>query len=115
MGVEILLNRGVAEITADHVVSDCVYTGRTKTFAADAVVMVASRTGNDEIYTMLMAREAEWADAGIKTVKMFGDAEAPGPIAWSTYAGHRYARELDGKDIGDALPFRRETTALAID
>ncbi len=115
MGVDIVLNRGVTEIAVDHVVSDCVYTGRTQTFAADAVVMVASRTGNDEIYTALLAREAEWADAGIKTVKMFGDAEAPGPIAWSTYAGHRYARELDGKDIGDALPFRREITALAID
>lgn len=115
MGVEIVLNRGVTEIGANHVVSDCVYTGRTKTFAADAVVMVASRSGNHEIYTALMEREAEWADAGIKTVKMFGDAEAPGPIAWSTYAGHRYARELDGKDIGDALPFRREITALAID
>lgn len=68
--------------------------------------MVASRTGNDKIYTQLKEREAEWADAGIKSVKMFGDVEAPGPIAWSTYAGHWYTRELDGKDIGDALPFR---------
>lgn len=30
----------------------------------------------------------------------------------SAYAGHRYARELDGLDIGDALPFRREVTQL---
>ena len=44
---------------------------------------------------------------------MIGDACAPGPIAWATYAGHRYARELDMPDIGDALPFRREVTALA--
>ena len=44
---------------------------------------------------------------------MIGDAEAPGPIAWATYAGHRFARELDEPDIGDALPFRREVTALA--
>ena len=61
----------------------------------------------------LKAREAEWADAGIKSVKLIGDANAPGPIAWATYAGHRYARELDGPDIGDALPFRREVAALA--
>ncbi|SLN55184.1 Trimethylamine dehydrogenase [Roseovarius albus] len=115
IGVEIVLNRGVAQIAADHVVSDCVYTGRTQDFAADAVVMVASRTGNDEVYNDLKSREADWADAGIKSVKMFGDAEAPGPIAWSTYAGHRYARELDGDDIGDALPFRREITELAVD
>ena len=115
LGVEIVLNRGVTKIVADHVVSDCVYTGRVEQYQADAVVMVASRTGNDEIYTALKEREADWADAGIKTVKLFGDAEAPGPIAWSTYAGHRYARELDGDDIGDALPFRREITELAID
>ncbi len=115
MGVDIVLNRGVASIAADHVVSDCTYTGRTQTYAADAVVVVASRTGNDEVYHTLKEREAEWADAGIKSVKIFGDAEAAGPIAWSTYAGHRYARELDGADIGDALPFRREITELAVD
>ena len=27
----------------------------------------------------------------------------------------QYARELDAPDIGDALPFRREVTALAVD
>ncbi len=115
IGVEIVLNRGVSEIATDHVVSNCVYTGRTQNHAADAVVMVASRSGNDTIFHALKEREADWTDAGIKSVKLFGDAEAPGPIAWATYAGHRYARELDGKDIGDDLPFRREITELAVD
>jgi len=113
MGVEIVLNRGVTGISADHVVSNCVYTDMTEKYAADAVVLVASRIGNDEVYHNLKTRESDWSDAGIKSVKLFGDAEAPGPIAWSTYAGHRYARELDGEDIGDALPFRREITELA--
>ena len=36
------------------------------------------------------------------------------PIAWATYAGHCYARELDEQDTGDALPFRREITELAV-
>ncbi|OBY25715.1 oxidoreductase [Leisingera sp. JC1] len=114
-GVEIVLNRGVTEIHAGHVVSNCTYTDRTWNIEADAVVMVASRTGNDSLFEELRAREAEWADAGIKSVKIIGDASAPGPIAWATYAGHRYARELDGPDIGDALPFRREITELAVD
>ncbi|QAX28862.1 oxidoreductase [Leisingera sp. NJS204] len=114
-GVEIVLNRGVTEIHAGHVVSNCTYTDRTWNIEADAVVMVASRTGNDSLYEDLRAREPEWADAGIKSVKIIGDASAPGPIAWATYAGHRYARELDGADIGDALPFRREITELAVD
>lgn len=113
MGVEIVLNRGVTRIAADHVVSDCSYTGREQAFECDAVVMVASRLGNDKIYQDLMEKKDVWADAGILSVRMFGDAEAAGPIAWATYAGHRYARELDEPETGDALPFRREITGLA--
>lgn len=112
MGVNIVLNRGVVEIDRGHVVSDCTYTGSTQDFACDAVVMVASRQETNGLYLDLKAREADWADAGIKSVRIIGDANAPGPIAWATYAGHRYARELDGEDIGDALPFRREITEL---
>ncbi|MES0823916.1 FAD-dependent oxidoreductase [Ruegeria sp. SCP11] len=114
-GVEIVLNQGVTEIHSDHVVSNCVYTDRTWKIEADAVVMVASRLENNAVFNALKAKEAEWADAGIKSVKLIGDANAPGPIAWATYAGHRYARELDGPDIGDSLPFRREITELAMD
>jgi dimethylamine/trimethylamine dehydrogenase len=46
------------------------------------------------------------------SLKLIGDAAAPGPIAWATYAGRRYAEELDAPDIGDALPFRRELAEL---
>lgn len=114
MGVDIVLNRRVTEIAADHGVSNCVYSGRTQDYAADAVVMIASRLGEDALFTILKERFSNWADAWIKTVRMFGDAEAPGPIAWSSYAGHRYARELDGKSIGDDLPFQREITELTV-
>lgn len=115
MGVDIQLNRGVVAIGKGSVTTNCTYTDQTRDQEADAVVMVASRLPNDAVYTALKAREADWADAGIKSVKLIGDANAPGPIAWATYAGHRFARELDGEDIGDALPFRREITGLAID
>ena len=56
--------------------------------------------------------KANGCGKGIESIKLIGDAESPAPIAWATYAGHRYARELDMPDIGDALPFRREVTAL---
>jgi len=114
-GVEIVLNRGITEIHAGHVVSNCVYTDRPQNFEADALVMVTSRQETNGVYNDLKAREADWADAGIKSVKLIGDANAPGPIAWATYAGHRYARELDMPDRGDDLPFRREITELAVD
>ena len=35
------------------------------------------------------------APAGIVSVARIGDCEAPGAIVHATYAGHRYARELD--------------------
>jgi len=113
MGVTIELNRGVTEVTGDGVVTNCTYTDQTRSIDAEAVVMVASRIGNDDVYNALKAREADWVDAGINSVRLIGDANAPGPIAWATYAGHRFARELDGAEIGDALPFRREITELA--
>ena len=112
-GVEIVLNRTVARIEASGVVTACSYTGAEARLEADGVVLVTARQQKDELWQALKARRDEWAGNGIRSIKVIGDAEAPGPIAWATYAGHRYARELDEPDIGDALPFRREITALA--
>ncbi len=92
----------------------CTYSGRLSQIACDAVVMVTARLPNDALYLELNALQDEWSDAGIRTVKLIGDANAPAPIAWATYAGHRYAEELDAPDIGDAVPFRRELARLAI-
>ncbi|CCB67172.1 MULTISPECIES: NAD(P)-binding protein [unclassified Hyphomicrobium] len=113
LGVRIVLNQTVTRIAADGVVTACSYTGEEDSIEADAVVLVTSRIQNDGLWQELKARQAEWEDAGIRSIKVIGDAEAPGPIAWATYAGHRFARELDEADIGDTLPFRREVTALA--
>jgi dimethylamine/trimethylamine dehydrogenase len=113
LGVGIVLNRAVTKIAAGGVATACVYTGQGLELPADAVVLVTSRLAEDGLWRELKARRNEWARNGIRSIKVIGDAEAPGPIAWATYAGHRYARELDAADIGDALPFRREVTALA--
>lgn len=114
-GVKIVLNRGVAAVHGDGVESNCTYTDQRDRTGCDAVVIVASRVPDDGVFRALRSRRDEWADAGIRSVRLIGDAEAPGPIAWATYAGHRYARDLDMPDIGDDLPFRREITELAPD
>lgn len=113
LGVRIVLNRNIVKI-GEGVVTQCVYTGEERVWEAAALVLVASRTGNDTLWRDLQKRQAEWKDCGIRTIKLFGDAEAPAPIAWATYAGHRYARELDGDNLGDKLPFRREIAKLAV-
>ncbi|MFT5506912.1 MAG: dimethylamine/trimethylamine dehydrogenase [Gammaproteobacteria bacterium] len=112
LGVDIVLNRGVSEIRENKVVSRCVFTDQTRDHDATAVVLVTSRIGRDQLWTDLENRSEAWEDSGIESIKMIGDAESPAPIAWATYAGHRYARELDMPDIGDDLPFRREVAQL---
>ena len=113
MGVEIVLNRAVSEITADGVRTECVFSGQSDERQAGSVVLVTAQTQNDGLWADLKSREAAWADHDIRSIRVIGDAEAPGPIAWATYAGHRYARKLDEPDRGDALSFRREVTGLA--
>jgi dimethylamine/trimethylamine dehydrogenase len=113
LGVEIHVTRAVTTIAKDHVTTECSYSGRPLDLAADAVVLVTARTGNDELWRDLSTREPGWQSAGIKSVHIIGDAQSPAPIAWATYAGHRYARELDEPDRGDEVPFRREIAGLA--
>lgn len=91
----------------------CVWTAAETDLPTDAVVMVTSRTPHDALYQDLRARQPAWVDAGILSVKLIGDAAAPGPIAWATYAGRRFAEEIDMiDDAGDTPSFRREVAAL---
>lgn len=113
MDIHIQTNKAVNSIGTANIDVECTYTGRVTTIETDAIVMVTARVGNDALWQELKARESEWEAAGIKSIKCIGDAESPAPIAWATYAGHRFARELDEKDIGDELPFRREIAELA--
>ena len=112
-GVEIVASSVLAGISPGFVELACAYTGRPSRIEADAVVLVTARLPDDALFLALKARQPDWAAVGIASVKRIGDAEAPAPIAWAVYAGHRYARELDEPDLGDAPPFRREIAELA--
>jgi dimethylamine/trimethylamine dehydrogenase len=110
IGVEIHLSKAPEAIGAGEITLGCTWTGRETTLATEAVVHVTSRTPDDALFHR--ARALDWQGAGISTLKLIGDAAAPGPIAWATYAGRAWAEGLDQPDQGDALPFRREITAL---
>ena len=112
LGVDIVLNRAVSGIANSRVETECMFSGKKQEQSADAVVMVTSRQGDDQLWLELEVRESEWKEKGIDSIQLIGDAQSPAPIAWATYAGHRYARELDMPDIGDDLPFRREVAEL---
>lgn len=113
LGVRVHTNKAPEAIAAGEVTLGCTWTGAHFSMAADAVVMVTSRLPHDQLCQDLRARQTDWADAGISTVKLIGDAAAPGPIAWATYAGRRFAEELDmPDDRGDTPAFRREVARL---
>ncbi len=114
-GVDIQLNRAVASVKSGLVEHTCTYSGRSLEAEADALLIVASRESNRSLWDSLNAQQAQFEPAGIKSVSIIGDADAPAPIAWAVYAGHRYARELESATHDDGqLPFKRELVELAV-
>ncbi len=106
LDVTMVTHHNLITITAGRVTLGHVYTGREYVLAANAVVMVTARLPDDELYHELMADEQANTRAGISTVARIGDCLAPGALFHATYAGHRYARELD-TEASDLL-FRHE-------
>jgi dimethylamine/trimethylamine dehydrogenase len=109
LGIEIMPHKNLASIGNGSVELACVYTDRIETKACDAVVMVASRLPNEELYQELMEK---MDGSSIKSVTRVGDCLAPGTIAAAVYGGHRFARELD-EPVNDGVPFRRELPGIA--
>ena len=101
LGVEVVVSHALMSASGGHARVACTYTGRDRDIACDAVLLVTARLPNDALYTELLGEKDRWADCGIGSVKVVGDAQAPAAIAWATYAGHRYAEEFDEADMGE--------------
>jgi dimethylamine/trimethylamine dehydrogenase len=112
LGIAIEAHRAVTAVRTGGVETACVFTGRKAELACDSVVLVTARLPNESLYLDLTARRNAWKDSGVLSIKAIGDALAPATIAAAVYAGHRYARELDGPETGDDPPFKRELTEL---
>jgi dimethylamine/trimethylamine dehydrogenase len=113
LGVQVHVSKAVDAVGARSVTLSCAWTGAQSEMAVDAVVMVTSRVPHDALYHDLRRVSDRWTDVGVQSVKLIGDAAAPGPIAWATYAGRRFAEEIDEPDTrGDSPSFRREVAGL---
>ncbi|MBI3229811.1 MAG: FAD-dependent oxidoreductase [Burkholderiales bacterium] len=119
LGVSLHLNREIAsvqQVDANMLEIElaCTYTDQRSHLLAAQLLLVTMRDANDGLYQELLARQSEWADAGIKQVQCIGDAFAPATIAAAVYAGHKAARLLD-EAVGevDGVPFRREIIQIA--
>ncbi|MBK1865366.1 NAD(P)-binding protein [Aestuariivirga sp. YIM B02566] len=106
LGVTVVTAEALSEVTAQGLVTSCIYTGKERRHAAGSVVLVTSRKGDDALYRELKERGAK--------VTAIGDAWAPAAIAHAVYAGRRFAEEFDTspRDMMET-PFRRELLTLA--
>jgi len=82
------------------------FTNSTTHLPCASLVIVGTRFASDSLYAGLMAREAEFADAAVRSVTRIGDALAPGAIVHAVYSGRRYAEEFDTDP--QAVPYRRD-------
>ncbi|RVL80171.1 NADH:flavin oxidoreductase [Sinorhizobium meliloti] len=111
LGVEIVTAMALAGRTKDQLELSCVYSGRIRPVDCATLVPVTARLPDETLWLELKAREAEWADAGIKTITRLGDCLAPGLIAAAVYSGHQYARTFQEQVDKDRVPFMREDIA----
>ncbi|WP_426688315.1 FAD-dependent oxidoreductase [Rhodanobacter ginsengiterrae] len=114
LGIEPLVSHNIAAFHRKVLQLENVWDHQMRELPCDAVIAVTARLPDDALYQDLLLREAEWADAGIQSVRCIGDAEAPGLIAHAVYAGHRHARELEEPAVGE-VAFKRHFHAAGPD
>ena len=69
-----------------------IFSGARSTIAARSLVIVGQRAGGSALHEALAA--ADLAAAGIRSLALTGDANAPGAIVHAVYQGHKTAEEL---------------------
>ena len=104
---------------------DCIFEGKTIDKTIDAVVLVTSRSPDNDIFFQLESRLQSQSEAGsqsmIKTISYVGDCHAPSTIAAAVYQGHRYARNFTGDKTSsfyadvDADIYAREFVDMSAD
>ncbi|MFT3988080.1 FAD-dependent oxidoreductase [Aestuariivirga sp.] len=113
LGVKLITHHAVTAVGADSADVTCPFTGKTEVFGDCSTVLVTARQSSRSLFDDLNVREADWADQGLKSVSVIGDALSPGTIAAAVWSGRRYAEEMDVPKDPDAPLFRREVTRLS--
>ena len=98
LGVEIVTSHRIRGFGGRRAELASVWTGSARQLACDALVVVTSRAPEAGLYEALSESSDRLAEAGIETLSRVGDCDAPGLIAHAVYAGHLFARTLEGED-----------------
>ena len=111
LGVQIICNKSISKVGRDTVDLSCKYTGKISSLETGNILFVTSRQPLNELYKSFTKDEIT-RHKHIKSIDIIGDANAPAPIAWATYAGYNYAFNLDKAVDDNTLPFKREITEI---
>ena len=103
-GAQIYTQKILKEIEPGAASLACVVSGQEIELDIDAVVLVTDRLSNDALYSNL---EPAQQKGKLASLRVIGDAEAPGIIAQAVFSGHLAAREFD-EDPSDKTPFKVE-------
>ncbi|GJQ36071.1 MAG: methylamine [Anaerolineaceae bacterium] len=100
----VLASHSLRTAAVSHVI-----TNAETTLDCDSIVLVTERFPNDSLYHEL---RPALEDGRFKSLRLIGDAEAPGIIAQAVFSGHLAARGFDEFIDLDVTPFRIERVKL---
>jgi dimethylamine/trimethylamine dehydrogenase len=108
LGIGIKLAHALTSFDGKIAKLACQFTGAVEDLCVRTVVMVTQRAPNDALYHDILATVQGDAGKLPFTLTRIGDCEAPAIVAAATYAGHRFARNLEEKtDIDQPLKHDR--------
>jgi len=108
LGVMLLTRHTLARVTPGETVTIDDITGAENRHATDGVILVTDRVPNDHLHQEL---QPLLTDGRLASLRLIGDAEAPGLIAQAVFSGHLAAREF-GEAAVDGTPFAIERITL---
>lgn len=113
LGITLLTAHELSWFDGAAVTIECAHSERESVLAASGLVLVGHRAPVDDLYTTLRyGPDGHHADLPF-TLARIGDCEAPAIIAAATYAGQRYAQELDTK-VDIDLPMRHDKVDVGL-
>jgi len=95
LGITLMTAQSLSWFDGKAVTLACVHSEKKRSLPARGLVLVGQRAPVDDLYTALRYDAAGNHVALPFTLFRIGDCEAPAIIAAATYAGHRYAQEMD--------------------
>ncbi|MCZ8154039.1 MAG: FAD-dependent oxidoreductase [Rhodobacteraceae bacterium] len=112
-GISLVTAQELAWFDGQAVTLSCAHSGAESLRPAKGLVLVGQRAPVDDLYTDLRY-DAQGNHAQLPfTLARIGDCEAPAIIAAATYAGHRYAQELD-RAVDIDLPMQHEKVDVGL-